>query len=233
VANLGCQQEMAKQPSCRPLEATEFFEDGRSARPLVPGTVAQGDLREDRPLFHEDRPLFTGKETNRREGFEAATLFGLGNSLSVAALAQGESSVFRILEYSDRFPFEVTEKTLERGRQRYMIFCAVCHDPSGNGNGRIVQRGYTRPPSYITDHSRGFERRGIHILLRDVPVGYYFDVVGNGFGAMPDYAAQVPPHDRWAIIAYIRALQFSQYAPLHELPETERRTALEALEGKR
>ena len=121
---------------------------------------------------------------------------------------------------------------MERGQERFTIFCAVCHDPIGNGNGKIVQRGYTRPPSYVTDYSRGFERRGIKVKLRDVPVGYYFEVVSKGYGAMPDYAAQIPPRDRWAIIAYIRALQLSQHARLEGLPEAERQAARKALEEK-
>ena len=95
-----------------------------------------------------------------------------------------------------------------------------------------MQRGYTHPPSYITDYSRGFERRWIKVRLRDVPVGYYFEVVSKGFGSMPDYATQVPLRDRWAIIAYIRALQYSGHTRLEELPEEERQAARQALEGK-
>lgn len=103
-------------------------------------------------------------------------------------------------------PFPVTREVLERGRERFNIYCAPCHSRTGDGNGMIAQRGYTRPPSYHTDR------------LRSVPLGHFFDVITNGFGAMPDYAAQVKPHDRWAIAAYIRVLQFSQYAPANLLP---------------
>jgi mono/diheme cytochrome c family protein len=127
-------------------------------------------------------------------------------------------------------------KELERGRQRFEIFCAVCHDPTGNGNGKIPERGYTKPPSYITDYSRGFERRGYKVLLRDAPVGYYFEVISKGEGAMADYSAQVTPEDRWKIIAYIRALQLSQHAPLDtldKLPPGEKEKALKVLEGTR
>ena len=87
---------------------------------------------------------------------------------------------------------------LERGQQRFDIYCAPCHDRLGNGNGMIVRRGFRRPPSYHIDR------------LRQVPDGYIYDVITNGFGAMPDYAAQIPPRDRWAIVAYVRALQLSQ-----------------------
>ncbi len=103
-------------------------------------------------------------------------------------------------------PFPVTRDVLERGRERYNIYCAPCHARTGDGNGMIVQRGYRRPPSYHTDR------------LRTMPLGHFFIVMTNGFGAMPDYSAQVNPHDRWAIAAYIRALQLSQYAPASLLP---------------
>ncbi|HEX9115694.1 MAG TPA: cytochrome c, partial [Anaerolineae bacterium] len=103
-------------------------------------------------------------------------------------------------------PFPVTREVLERGRERFNIYCAPCHSRTGDGNGMIVQRGYRRPPSYHIDR------------LRQAPLGHFFDVITNGFGAMPDYAAQVPPADRWAIIAYIRALQLSQAAPASLMP---------------
>jgi cytochrome c553 len=103
-------------------------------------------------------------------------------------------------------PFAVNRAVLERGRERFDIYCAPCHGRTGDGNGMIVQRGYTRPPSYHTDR------------LRNAPLGHFFDVITNGFGAMPDYAAQVRARDRWAITAYIRALQLSQNAPASMLP---------------
>jgi mono/diheme cytochrome c family protein len=103
-------------------------------------------------------------------------------------------------------PFPVDKAVLDRGRERFDIYCAPCHARTGDGNGMIVQRGYTRPPSYHTDR------------LRSAPLGHFFDVITNGFGAMPDYAAQIKPRDRWAIAAYIRVLQFSQYAPASLLP---------------
>jgi cytochrome c len=119
-------------------------------------------------------------------------------------------------DYVNEFPIEINLAALERGRQRYNIFCAVCHDETGNGNGKIVERGYTRPPSYVTDYSRGFDRRGYKVLLRDVPVGYFMEVITQGYGAMPDYSSQVPPEDRWKIAAYIKALQLSQHADLND-----------------
>ncbi len=105
------------------------------------------------------------------------------------------------------FPFPITRAVLERGRERFNIYCSPCHDRLGNGNGMIVRRGYRHPPSYHIDR------------LRQIPDGYIFDVITNGFGAMPDYAAQVAPRDRWAIVAYIRVLQYSQNAPVADVPE--------------
>ncbi len=108
------------------------------------------------------------------------------------------------------FPFPVTREVLKRGQDRFNIFCAPCHGRLGDGEGMIVQRGFRRPPSY-------------HIYrLRNAPVGHFYDVITHGFGSMYDYADRVAPRDRWAIIAYIRALQFSQNAPDSELPDQDR-----------
>ncbi len=98
------------------------------------------------------------------------------------------------------FPHAVTRRMLERGRERFEIYCAVCHGRTGEGNGMIVQRGFPAPPSF-------HEKR-----LRDAPVGHFFDVITNGYGVMYSYASRVAPEDRWAIAAYIRALQLSQDA---------------------
>lgn len=116
----------------------------------------------------------------------------------------------------DTFPFPVTPAVLQRGRERYNIFCAPCHDQVGTGRGMIVQRGFQPPPSFHIER------------LREAPVGYFFTVITNGFGAMYDYADRIPPRDRWAIIAYIRALQLSQHATLADVPAEERQRLLEA-----
>lgn len=107
---------------------------------------------------------------------------------------------------ADTLPFPVTKEVLERGRERYNIHCTPCHDRTGNGQGMVVQRGFRQPPSFHIDR------------LRQAPVGHYYDVMTNGFGAMSDYAARVAPRDRWAIAAYIRALQYSQRAALSDVP---------------
>src|SRR5580698_10108551 len=106
----------------------------------------------------------------------------------------------------DSMPFPVSEDVLARGRERFNIYCAPCHSRVGDGNGMIVQRGYRAPPSFHTER------------LRKAPLGYFFDVMTNGFGAMPDYASQIPPRDRWCIVGYIRALQLSQEATMADVP---------------
>lgn len=124
--------------------------------------------------------------------------------------------------FAGEIPIEVTADVLARGAGGYAIYCAPCHGDSGYGNGMIVQRGYKRPPSYHTDDLRNNPSK---------PVGYLFDVISNGFGVMPGYSYQVKPHDRWAIVAYLRALQLSQNANVAELPE-EDREALAAVAGE-
>jgi mono/diheme cytochrome c family protein len=215
---------MADQPSYRPLEPSAFFADGQSARSLPAGTVPRGHLRTELTTFTR----------GGAEARPAAVVVGLGAAgpLTLPALVQTAGRTLTVGDYVDAFPLPVTRELLTRGRERFTIFCAVCHGATGHGDGKIVERGFTRPPDLITDLSRGFRYRGIEVRLRDAPVGYYFEVISRGFGAMPDYSAQVPPRDRWAIIAYIRALQLSQHARLEDLPEEVRRTALTALEGK-
>ena len=163
---------MHDQPKYVPLRQSSFFGDDRSARPMVPGTVARGRL-------HEDALLYTGKVN-----------------------AGGADA--------DTFPFPITADTLARGRERFNIYCSPCHGRTGQGDGMVVRRGYRRPPSYHQDR------------LRSAPVGHFFDVITNGFGAMPDYAAQITPEDRWAIIAYVRALQLSEHATINDVPAGER-----------
>jgi mono/diheme cytochrome c family protein len=193
---VACQQEMASQPSYKPLDPSEFFPDGRSARPLVSGTIPRGHL-------HLDTALYTGRRTRGpRVWAGSAGMVGLAvaNPLALAATANAEDK-----DYLDTFPFPVTHDVLETGYNRYMIYCVVCHDPLGTGHGKIVERGYTAPPSYHIER------------LRQAPVGRLFDVITNGYGSMPDYKEQIPPRERWAIAAYIRALQLSQHFPEKEM----------------
>jgi mono/diheme cytochrome c family protein len=219
-----CQQEMAKQPSYHPLEPSDFFPDTRSARPLPDGVLAQGQPRSAAPLvrYHQGVHVDLGRAVL---AVTTPNLGILGPLAGFLAPASGAAT-----EYASQFPIRIDEAAMRRGQERYTIFCVPCHDPLGTGHGKIVERGYLQPPSYHTGWSRGFEHRGIRLRLRDAPVGYYFEVVTKGFGGMPDYASQVPPEDRWKIIAYIRALQLSQYAPLDALSETARTEALHELE---
>lgn len=112
------------------------------------------------------------------------------------------------------FPFPITQGVLERGRQRYNIFCSPCHGLSGDGDGMIVQRGFRQPPSYHIER------------LMNAPVGHFFDVITNGFGVMFPYGYRVSPRDRWAIVAYIRALQLSRRVSINDVPQPERNTLL-------
>jgi len=107
----------------------------------------------------------------------------------------------------DVMPFPVTKEVLERGRERFNIFCAPCHSRLGDGNGFVPSRGFSRKPPSFHD-----------ARLMKAPVGYFFDVMTNGFGIMPDYASQIPPQDRWDIVAYVRALQLSQNATMADVP---------------
>jgi mono/diheme cytochrome c family protein len=166
-----CRIDMQVQPKQNPLSRSDFYPDQRSARPLIEGTVARGQLQ-------ADQYFYTGK---------------IGSNPG------------------DYMPFPVTKEVLERGRERYDIFCAPCHSRLGDGEGFVPARGFSRrPPSY-------------HIpRLEQAPLGYFFDVMTNGFGIMPDYAAQIPPDDRWKIVAYIRALQLSQNATVNDVPPGQR-----------
>lgn len=107
-------------------------------------------------------------------------------------------------------PFPLTEQLLDRGQERFNINCAPCHGRVGDGRGMVVQRGFRQPPSYHIDR------------LREAPLGHFYDVMTNGFGAMSSYSDQVAPSDRWAIAVYIRALQLSQHASVAEVPSTKR-----------
>src|SRR5262249_12090355 len=191
--------QMAVQPSYRPDEASSFFPDGRAARPAIPGTVARGHLR-------TDPHLFAGKRTRQTaDGALPATLVGLaggGNPVGALAILATEEG-----NHVEPFLSAITQPAPNPGQDRYMISCGVCHAPPGPGRAKIVERGYTPPPSFHIER------------LRRAPVGRFFDVMTNGYGSMPDYKQQIPPRDRWAIAAYIRALQLSQHFPVKELPD--------------
>ena len=169
LAGCSLKQDMALQPKNRPLSPSDFFTDGRSARPLVENTVARGSVLEDAMAIPKD---------------------------------------------SNTFPLPLNQELLERGENRYKVFCSPCHGLQGDGNGMIAMRGMKHPPSYHQDR------------LRQAPNGYIYDVITNGFGAMFGYSAQIAPGDRWAIVAYLRALQLSRNAKISDLPPDVREKVL-------
>lgn len=122
-------------------------------------------------------------------------------------------------QFAPELPMPLSAALLDRGQDRYDIYCTPCHDRTGGGEGMIVQRGYRRPTSFHDPRLRG------------MPVGYFFDVATNGFGVMPSYAAQIPTEDRWAIAAYVRALQLSQAATINDVPAADRAKLESAAKG--
>jgi mono/diheme cytochrome c family protein len=177
----GLRYDMQDQPRYRAYKQSDWFKDGRGSRDPVEGTVARGQL-------HENKAFYTGKIDNPNPNAAVQT----------ATDASGNTLVASFPNDVDEFPVPVTKELVDRGQERYNIYCIVCHGPVGNGDGMIVRRGFPQPPTYHDDR------------LRNAPVGHFFDVITNGWGKMNSYAYQVQPSDRWAIAAYIRALQVSQ-----------------------
>ncbi len=172
----GCAPAMYQQPRNNPLSSSDFFPDGRSERPVVPGTVP-----------HRGTDVKPSYETGKQNG-----------------------------QVVERMPIPLTRDLLERGQERFDIYCSPCHGRMGDGDGMIVKRGFQSPPSY-------------HIpRLRTAPDGHFFEVITNGFGAMSSYENRIPVHDRWAITSYIRALQLSQDATIEDVP-ADKRQLLEAM----
>lgn len=198
----GCRQDMHDQPKYEPLDKSAFFADGRASRPLPEGTVARNQLR-------DDAPFYTGK-TGQGQQAGATDVSTMASQGVAATPSQNASLTAQYQGFVDTFPFPIDATALDRGQERYNIYCSLCHGRTGDGLGMIVRRGYRQPPSYHDDR------------LRQAPVGYFFDVITNGFGAMPDYSAQIPPDDRWRIIAYIRALQLSRQGTVPDVPPDKR-----------
>jgi hypothetical protein len=204
----GCRQDMHNQPRYEPLQPSTLFADGRASRPLVQGTVPRGGLKSDRQFYTGRRGLAQPVGLTRGAANQAAPQAAPQATAGSQPDASGPLSFDP--DFVTEFPMQVTRQTLQRGQQRYQMFCTPCHGYTGDANGMIVQRGLSRPPSF-------------HIArLRQAPVGHYFDVITNGFGAMYSYSSRIPVGDRWAIIAYVRALQLSQGATIQDVPENER-----------
>jgi mono/diheme cytochrome c family protein len=196
-----CRVDMQDQPKYKVYRSSTFFKNGLSSRTLPEGTVARGQLR-------ADGALYTGKMDKAQAGQNGAS-GGQNNAQAQSSNANNGASGAGAASSSnnaasntfegdvDAFPFPVTAELVDRGQERYQIFCSMCHGLSGYGDGMIVRRGFRKPPSYYDDD------------LRKAPVGHYYDVITKGWGAMPAYADQVPVQDRWAIVAYIRAMQLT------------------------
>src|SRR5262249_25687206 len=154
-----------------------------------PGTVAR------RNHFNNNPQLDSGLVGDSSEASRFAALVGPQQTLALGVLATAAIQTNATARYRDNFPFDLTYDDLKRGQERFNIFCSVCHDRLGTGNGVVVQRGFPKPPSYLTDDSRGLLYQGARVPLKTAPVGYMFEVATRGFGAMPSYGAQVPPRD--------------------------------------
>ncbi len=235
----GCQQKMATQPALRPFDPHPFFLYNQSARPLETGVVSRSQPNVDDPLVTWLTP--EGKKVREVKPDAAASFDPKSVVAPVGVPDKPEHFV-------SEFPFELTKADFERGQTLFNSNCALCHGAAGWGNGKIPERGFLRPPSYHMDpakkemdwstlgvpskgeqpgtgipmgYSRGFYRWGVKISLRDVPVGYIYQVITLGYGGMASHEVQLAdPADRWRVIGYIRALQLSQQATEKDLPKS-------------
>ena len=181
---VGCNTDMWVQKKTAPMSESEFFPDGSSIRPLVPGTIPRGHLR-------EDGAFYTGIENGK---------------------------------WVDKIPVAITTDLMKRGQDRFDIYCTPCHGRLGDGKGMIALRGFQLKRPVGNYHSD---------RLRKMPVGHFYDVITNGYGAMYSYASRIEPQDRWAVVAYIRALQLSQHGSLTDLSDPEKAKLDEKVEPKK
>lgn len=181
LTGCGVRLDMHDQPRYKAYKKSDFFADKRGSRDQLDGTVARGQLR-------DNKGFYTGKIDNPN----------LNAQVETTTDASGNTLVSSFPNDIDEFPIPVTKELVDRGEDRYNIYCIVCHGPVGSGDGMIVRRGFPQPPTYHDDR------------LRNAPVGHFYDVITNGWGKMNGYSYQIQPADRWAIVAYIRALQVGQ-----------------------
>jgi mono/diheme cytochrome c family protein len=172
---------MQDQPRYKAYKKSDFFPDNRASRDIPEGTVPRGYLK-------ANKGFYTGKIDNPNTNIQVETTTN----------AQGNTIVTSFPNDIDEFPLPVTKELIDRGESRFNIYCIVCHGPTGNGDGMVVRRGFSPPPTYHDDR------------LRNAPVGHFFDVMTNGWGKMNSYADKLSAADRWAVVAYIRTLQVSQ-----------------------
>lgn len=193
---------MRDQARLKTYENSDFYDDHRSVRHPPLGSIAQGERVEDAAFYWGRRelpPVPTRLEPSTRL---------TPRRVPPVQTAQGAAQVVEAI-YVDKIPTPLTPRTLRRGQQRFDIFCAPCHGRVGDAKGIITRHDYPQPPSF---HSRG---------LREVPAGYLFDVITQGYGMMYGYGDRLNPADRWAVVAYIRTLQLSQHAPARRLRPTD------------
>ena len=197
----GCEkamQNMYNQPKYKPLAASTLWADGQSARAGVPGTIAHS------------AGVLAGTSSGRLGAqplpVRTEAVYPLDARGEIKAELAPDSA--RPLRMAN--PLPLTAATLARGQERFNIYCSPCHSEAGDGDGMVVRRGFPHPPSYHSER------------LRYAPDAHFFSVITHGYGAMYSYADRIEPDDRWAIVAYIRALQLSQHARLQDVPQPQR-----------
>jgi mono/diheme cytochrome c family protein len=182
---ISCRRDMQDQPKTIAYRASAFYKDGTGSRSLVEGTVPRGFLRENREFFLGKK--LTAGDLNKEQQNQRGT-------------QPSPNAANAFPDDVETIPMAITKKDLDRGQARYNIYCSVCHGMTGYGDGIVARRGFNRPSPASYHQER----------LQNAPVGHFFDVMTNGWGAMPNYAQQVTVEDRWRIAAYVRALQLSQ-----------------------
>jgi cytochrome c553 len=195
--------DMWNRSRYKPLEPTTLANLKSSSQEIPPGTVYHGQIERDK-LYP---PADNGMTVREMQAV------GRVRETPDSRANVGPTGDYRVRgggAEMTRFPFPVTKQVLLRGEERYNIYCAPCHGMTGDGDGMVVRRGFSQPPSYHQDR------------LRKAPVGHFFDVITNGYGAMYSYSSRITPEDRWAIAAYIRALQLARNAKMSDVPVAER-----------
>ena len=204
----GCEKamrDMYSQPKYTPLATSRFWADGRSARPSVDGTIPHSG--------GATAGTSSGRLSRSTPPLPGAPTYPIDENGQIKAnLTPGSGTPLTATN-----PLPIDHATLARGRERFDIYCSPCHSIAGDGDGMVVRRGFPSPPSYHTDR------------LRNAPDAHFYSVITNGYGMMYSYSDRVAPADRWAIVAYIRALQLSQNARIGDVPPAQRA----ALEEKR
>ncbi len=204
----GCEKAMHdgyQQPKNKPLSESDFFRDGRSSRSLPVGAVAYSG--------GEVADASSGRMQRIPDAPAPGPVFPVGDGgKSIAVLSPAEAAEVKVPSN----PLPMGRDLLERGQGRFNIYCAPCHSELGDGDGLVPRRGFPHPPSFHTER------------LRQAPDGHFYRVISQGYGAMYPYAGVIVPEDRWAIVAYIRALQFSQHVASNDLPAIDRQKLMES-----